>query len=51
MLRVIVIALLIGLGGCASKPPSNIDSICKIFTEKRGWYMDARVAGALTFPS
>ena len=42
MLRVIVIGSLIGLGGCSTKEPSNIESICKIFTEKRGWYMDAR---------
>lgn len=32
------------LTGCASKPPSNADNICKIFTEKRGWYKDAKKA-------
>ena len=38
--------ILIGflLSGCASKPPSNPDNICKIFSEKRGWYKDARKA-------
>jgi len=32
------------LAGCTSKPPANSDDICKIFSEKRGWYKDARKA-------
>lgn len=29
------------IGGCASAP-SNTNDICEIFSEKRGWYKDAR---------
>lgn len=30
------------LTGCATSPPSNINSLCKIFEEKRGWYKDTK---------
>ena len=30
------------LGGCVTAPPSQVDSICDIFDEKKGWYDDAR---------
>lgn len=40
--RVFSIFLIILLiAGCASTP-SNTDNICEIFSEKRGWYKDAR---------
>jgi len=32
------------LSGCSTKPPSNKDNICAIFSEKRGWYKDAKKA-------
>ncbi|MEE4279029.1 MAG: transglycosylase SLT domain-containing protein [Halieaceae bacterium] len=32
------------LGGCASRPPDNVDDLCAIFDDKRGWYDDARDA-------
>lgn len=38
-----LLALLI-LSGCSSLPPKNIDNICDVFDEKRGWYKDARKA-------
>ncbi len=28
--------------GCATKPPQDLDNICAIFDEKKGWYEDAR---------
>lgn len=40
----LVLLPLIFLAGCASKPPSNADNICKIFSEKRGWYKDSKKA-------
>lgn len=30
------------LGGCASAPPKKADNLCSIFSEKRGWYKDAK---------
>ncbi len=36
--RAAALALLAALvAGCATNPPRNIDSICAIFAEKRGW--------------
>lgn len=32
------------LGGCATRPPENVDNLCAIFDDKRGWYRDAREA-------
>ena len=40
----LVLLPLIFVAGCASKPPSNADNICKIFSEKRGWYKDSKKA-------
>ena len=36
--------LLIGLllAGCTAKPPTDKNDICSIFSEKRGWYKDAK---------
>lgn len=36
--------LLLALAGCATSPPDNVDNICAIFDDKRGWYDDARDA-------
>ena len=30
------------LGGCASSPPKQLDNVCDIFDEKRGWYKKAK---------
>ena len=30
------------LVGCASSPPKNSEHICEIFSDKRGWYKDAK---------
>ncbi len=27
--------------GCGTSPPSDVNNICTIFTEKKGWYQDA----------
>lgn len=32
------------LAGCATSPPSNLEDVCDIFEEKKGWYDDARDA-------
>ena len=32
------------LGGCASSPPKNINDLCAVFAEKKGWYEQARKA-------
>ena len=39
--RFIVLASL-GLGACASGPPSRLDDLCAIFDEKPRWYRDAQ---------
>lgn len=45
MTRVVFLTLIgLLLSGCTSKPPANPDNICKIFSEKRGWYKDAKKA-------
>lgn len=32
--------VLTALVGCATPPPANVDNICDIFAEKKGWYDD-----------
>jgi hypothetical protein len=39
-----LLAVALFCGGCATSPPSNVDNLCAIFDEKRGWYEDARDA-------
>ena len=29
------------IGSCATRPPKNVDNLCKIFEERPGWYKDA----------
>ena len=36
-----VVSLVVGvvwIGGCVTTPPDDLDNVCKIFKEKRGWY-------------
>ncbi len=35
-------AVSLALVGCATKPPQDVNNICAIFEDKRGWYKDAR---------
>ncbi|WP_439106767.1 transglycosylase SLT domain-containing protein [Congregibacter sp.] len=37
-------ALAVLFGGCATSPPRDLDNICNIFDDKKGWYEDARKA-------
>lgn len=44
--RILTRCLSLGLvalvvSGCASRPPSNIDDVCQIFRENKGWYRAA----------
>lgn len=32
------------LAGCTTSPPSQVDDVCEIFSEQRGWYRDAKRA-------
>lgn len=36
------LACLLALGGCATSPPENVENICEIFEDRRGWYKAAR---------
>lgn len=40
-MRWALLAVVVTLVGCASAPPANVDNICRIFQDKRGWYDDA----------
>ena len=44
MCRLAFLLLVSCLVGCTTSPPSNVNNICDIFEEKRGWYGDARDA-------
>jgi len=41
---VLVLVLLVLLPACATTPPRDIDDVCSIFREKRGWHKVARQA-------
>jgi hypothetical protein len=32
------------LAACATAPPKDLDNVCAIFDDKKGWYKDARAA-------
>ena len=38
ILRVIGVILLLIVGGCATTPPNNVNDICSVFRQKKGWY-------------
>ncbi len=40
--RLLTLIALLLMVGCVSSPPRDADNICEIFSEKRGWYKDAR---------
>ena len=43
MIRLMAILLAVtSIVGCTTAPPKNLDNVCEIFEEKRGWYKDAR---------
>ena len=43
--RAVIFALgVLLLAGCATSPPDNVDNVCDIFDDKKGWYEDARDA-------
>ena len=44
--RIAQLILMLCLAGCATSPPSDIDDICAIFSEKRGWYEAAKSSRA-----
>ena len=41
MTRLLLIVLLLGVTGCTTSPPSDVNNICSIFREKDDWYGDA----------
>lgn len=41
MTRLLLVVTLLGITGCATSPPRNLDDVCSIFREKKGWYDDA----------
>lgn len=43
-LRGLALLLVALLAGCATSPPANVDNVCDIFDDKKGWYDDARDA-------
>jgi len=43
LIRLMAILLAVtSIVGCTTAPPKNLDNVCEIFEEKRGWYKDAR---------
>ena len=42
--QLVVIGLLVLLSGCVTSPPRQVDNVCGIFDEKRGWYKKANAA-------
>lgn len=41
MRRLALLLMIFCLAGCTTAPPSNVNNICDIFEQKRGWYGDA----------
>lgn len=44
MSRITLLLLLLGVSACTTSPPQDVNNICAILREKKGWYDDA--AGA-----
>lgn len=40
----LALAVLLLLGGCATRPPANPNNLCDIFDDKSSWYKKARAA-------
>ncbi len=41
-LKLIPLLIILLLTGCATTPPSNVNDLCEIFSEKKRWYKDAK---------
>lgn len=41
-LKLISLLLILLLTGCATTPPSNVNDLCEIFSEKKKWYKAAK---------
>lgn len=39
--RCLMSLLVLSVVGCTTAPPRDLDNVCSIFREKRGWYSDA----------
>lgn len=44
MSRLMLVVTLLGITACTTSPPGNLDDVCSIFREKKGWYDDALAA-------
>ncbi|MFN2289422.1 MAG: hypothetical protein ABR578_13915 [Chromatocurvus sp.] len=44
MTRLLLVVTLFGVTACTTSPPGNLDDVCSIFREKKGWYDDALAA-------
>lgn len=44
LVRWAIIASLVLLSGCVTSPPRQVDNVCSIFEEKKGWYKKANNA-------
>ena len=42
LIALLCVTWLVLSAACATTPPSNIENLCTIFEEKRGWYKDAK---------
>ncbi len=40
-MRILLLVLLLGVSACTTSPPREVNDICAIFREKKGWYDDA----------
>lgn len=40
--RTLLLCLMLGIAGCSTAPPSDIDNICTMFREKPSWYRAAQ---------
>ena len=41
-MRLIIIAVIISISACATKPPTSSENLCSIFKEKPKWYKSAK---------